>query len=94
MIAITFVLPGQLRELVGGRAAIVVDGPCASVEEAFGALREAHPAVYERVITERREVRPHVNVFVDAADIRWTGGLETPVSDDSEVMIIPAVSGG
>lgn len=91
---ITVVLPGQLRDLAAGRGALSISASCSSVGEAFVALREEHPAIYERVFTERREVRPHVNVFVDGADIRWAGGLETPVSDGSEVVILPAVSGG
>ncbi len=91
---VIFVLPGQLRELVGGRSVLTVGGGCASVGEAFGRLRQEHAAVYDRVFTERGEVRPHVNVFVDGADIRWAGGLDAPVRERSEVMILPAVSGG
>lgn len=91
---VTFVLPGQLRDLNEGGSRISVDETCATAWEAFAALRTEHPAVYERIFTERREVRPHVNVFVDGADIRWSGGLETPVDDGSELVILPAVSGG
>ena len=62
--------------------------------EALDALRAAHPAVYDRLVTERREVRPHVNVFVGREDIRWSGGLQTPLAEGSEVVILPSVSGG
>jgi molybdopterin synthase sulfur carrier subunit len=64
------------------------------VGAALQALREDYPAVYDRVVTERREVRPHVNVFVGREDIRWSGGLGTPLTDGSEVVILPSVSGG
>ena len=30
----------------------------------------------DRVITERGEVRPHINIFVDGEDIRYAGGLD------------------
>ncbi|MDX1645910.1 MAG: ubiquitin-like small modifier protein 1 [Longimicrobiales bacterium] len=90
-----FVLPGPLRELTGGRSEARVPLPAAgTLEEAFGSLRVEHPGVYDRIFTEQRELRPHVNVFVDGADIRWTGGLESPVRQGSEVVILPAVSGG
>jgi molybdopterin converting factor small subunit len=46
------------------------------------------------LLTERRELRPHVNVFVGREDIRWSGGLGTPLADGSEVVILPSVSGG
>ncbi|MGD8871342.1 MAG: hypothetical protein PVJ80_07140 [Gemmatimonadota bacterium] len=39
-------------------------------------------------------MRPHVNVFVGAADIRWSGGLDTPLDGVREVVILPSVSGG
>lgn len=65
-----------------------------TVGDAFDELRTRVPALYDRVFTEQRELRPHVNVFVDAADIRWSGGLATPLRDDCEVVILPSVSGG
>lgn len=88
------VLPGQLRELAGGAGTIHVDGAGGSVGAVFQRLRDEHPAIYERIFTEQREIRPHVNVFVDGADIRWSGGLEAPVGPKSEVVVLPAVSGG
>jgi molybdopterin converting factor small subunit len=57
-------------------------------------MGDRYPGVYERVCTEVGALRPHVNVFVGRDDIRWTGGLETPVREGSEVIILPSVSGG
>ncbi len=65
-----------------------------TLKEAFAGLRGAYPAVYDRIFTESGEVRPHVNVFVDGDDIRWAGGLDAVVGEGSEVVILPAVSGG
>jgi molybdopterin converting factor small subunit len=50
--------------------------------------------VRDRVLTEQGEVRPHVNVFVGTECCRWTGGLETPITDGAEIAIFPAISGG
>ncbi|NNF13801.1 MAG: molybdopterin synthase sulfur carrier subunit [Gemmatimonadetes bacterium] len=91
---VTVVLPGQLRELTGGEAQIVIEGAGGTVAALFLALRERHRSVYDRIFTEQGEVRPHVNVFVDGADIRWAGGLEATVGPSSEVLVLPAVSGG
>jgi molybdopterin converting factor small subunit len=35
-----------------------------------------------------------VNVYVGGEDIRFLDGLSTPVTDGSEVTILPAVAGG
>lgn len=91
---VTVVLPGQLRDLAEGRGRVELNGGCATVAEALRALRAELPAVYERIVTERFELRPHVNVFVGRDDIRWSGGLETPLDDGSELFVLPAVSGG
>lgn len=91
---VTLVLPAQLRELAAGRRAVDLSARGRTVADALEALRVEHPAVYDRILTEQRELRPHVNVFVGRADIRWSGGLETPIPDGSEVVVLPAVSGG
>jgi molybdopterin converting factor small subunit len=46
------------------------------------------------MMNERGEPRPHVNVFVGTENIRWTGGLATPLPQVAEISIVPALSGG
>lgn len=90
----TVVLPGALRELAQGCAALDLGGGVGTVREALRRLRDRAPAVYDRVVTETGEVRTHVNVFVGTQNIRWTGGLDAPVPEGAEVVVLPAVSGG
>jgi len=92
--AFVFLIPGPLRELAGDRGEVRLDGAARSVDEALSLLWARWPAVRDRVLTERREVRPHVNIFVDGESIRDAGGLGAPVRDGAEICILPAVSGG
>ncbi|MCS4542120.1 MAG: MoaD family protein [Euryarchaeota archaeon] len=49
----------------------------------------------ERLIDQKTgKVRRFINVFVNGKDTRLTGGLKTPLKDNDEVSILPAVSGG
>jgi PPOX class probable F420-dependent enzyme len=48
----------------------------------------------DRVVTEQGQVREHINIFVGKENIRYTGGLATPVPPGAEISIVPAVSGG
>ena len=92
--ALTFVIPGPLRELAGNRGEVRVNGSAASVSDALSLLWRECPGVRDRVLTERGEVRQHVNVFVDGESIRDANGLATAVRDGAEIYILPAVSGG
>lgn len=92
--AVTIVLPGQLRDLAGGRAAVRVDGQPGTVREALAALAATHPAVHHRLLTERGELRPHVNVFVGGREIRRLGGLDARLEGKAELVVLPSVSGG
>lgn len=89
-----FVIPGPLREFAAGRSEVRVDGQAGSAREALALLWTACPGARDRVLTERGEVRPHVNIFVDGDNIRRAQGLDTPVRDHAEIIIVPAVSGG
>ena len=91
---LTFVIPGPLREFAGNRTEVRADGDAQSVAQALDLLWRECPAVRDRVLTERGEVRQHVNIFVDGESIRYSGGLETPLRRNSEIVILPALSGG
>ena len=92
--AFLFVIPGPLRELARNRSEVRIDGSAASVSDALSLLWRDYPGIRDRVITERGELRPHVNIFVDGESVRYAGGLGTRVKDGAEIIILPAVSGG
>ncbi|MDX6367070.1 MAG: sulfur-carrier protein, partial [Nocardioidaceae bacterium] len=40
------------------------------------------------------DLRRFINVYVNDEDVRFLGGLETPVDDGDVVVVLPAVAGG
>ena len=92
--SLTFVIPGPLRELAVNRGEVRIDDSAESVSGALALLWAQCPALRDRVVTELGELRPHINIFVDGESIRFADGLATPVRDDSEIFILPALSGG
>jgi len=90
----TFHIPAALREFAGGRSQIEIEGAPATLREALSALWVLYPGLRDRVMTEQEQVRVHINIFIGNENSRYTGGLATPVTVDSVVSIIPAVSGG
>jgi sulfur-carrier protein len=92
--AISFYIPGALRTFTNGRSKVVVDGTPATLAEALQALWVTCPGIRDRVLTEQGIVREHINLFVGKEDVRYTGGLATPIPPGAEISIVPSVSGG
>jgi molybdopterin converting factor small subunit len=80
--------------MTGGHRHVDVETSDLTLQDALEALFAAHPAIRDRILTERGEIRQHVNVFVGESEARSTGGLATPLADGMDVSIIPAISGG
>jgi molybdopterin synthase sulfur carrier subunit len=90
--AVTVKLPTQLRATVGGASSVEANGT--TVAEVLDGVYEQHPELRERIADAGGELRRFVNVYVGGEDIRFLEGLATPVGDNGEVQILPAVAGG
>jgi molybdopterin converting factor small subunit len=93
-LSIIFHIPGPLRGFADGRSQIEVGETAATLSDALQALWVACPGIRDRVLTEEGQIRQHINVFVGKEDVRYTGGLATPIPPEAEISIVPAVSGG
>jgi molybdopterin converting factor small subunit len=80
--------------MTGGRGQVDVETSGGTLRDALETLFAAHHGIRDRVLTERGEIREHVNVFVGKREARWTGGLATLLADGTEISILPAISGG
>ena len=92
--SVTFHIPGALREFTGGRAKVEIEASPGVLGDALKALWTRYPGIRDRVETEQGQLRQHINVFVGNENVRYTGGLATPIPAGSEISIVPAVSGG
>lgn len=92
--SVTVRIPSYLAGFADGQNSIVVSGAPPNTSELLRALWDLHPALRDRIVDEQGEVRQHINIFVGSESIRFADGLKTPVPDGSEVLIVPAVSGG
>ena len=91
---ITFQIAGYLTEFTGGQGEVRIEAHPENVGQALAELWSRHTGLRDRVLTEQREVRPHVNVFVNREVVSRESVLEVPISGDTEICIMPAVSGG
>jgi sulfur-carrier protein len=84
-------IPTLLRPHTGGARA--VEGSGSTLRELLDDLESRHAGLSGRVVEDGR-LRRFVNVYVNDEDVRFTGGLDTPVADGDSVTILPAVAGG
>jgi molybdopterin synthase sulfur carrier subunit len=68
--------------------------PGTTVSEVLQALFAEHPQVRSYVLDDQGALRHHMVIFVDGRQIRDRERLRDPVSPDSEIYIMQALSGG
>jgi molybdopterin synthase sulfur carrier subunit len=93
-VPLTVHIPGALREFTAGNSRVQIEHSPATLAGALSALFALYPGVRDRIATEQGQVREHINIFIGDENMRYTGGLASPVFAGSEISIVPAISGG
>ena len=90
--AIEVRIPTILRTYTGGAKSVQASGTTLSA--LLDSLDSDHPGLKGRLITDDGGLHRFVNVYVNDEDVRFTGSLDTALSDGDSVTILPAVAGG
>jgi MoaD family protein len=85
-------IPPVLRSSVGGVKE--VEGSGGNVGEVLRSLAARHPATESQLFSEDGGLNRYVNVYLNDEDVRVLDGLDTGVSDDDTIVILPAMAGG
>lgn len=85
-------IPTPLRKLTGDQRTVQASGR--TVAEVVDDLERRYPGFKARVVDGDGRVLSFVNIFVNDEDVRFLQGLATPVADDADVSVIPAMAGG
>jgi molybdopterin synthase sulfur carrier subunit len=89
---VTIHVPGALRAYCGGAEQLQTSAR--TVRSALDDLERNQFALYRNVCDETGAVRRHLNVFVNADNVRDLNGLDTKLTPGDVLTILPAVSGG
>jgi sulfur-carrier protein len=89
--AIEVRIPTILRSYTGGAKS--VQGSGTTLGELLVNLDAEHGGLRDRLV-DGEKLRRFVNVYLNDEDVRFLGGLETPVADGDTVTVLPAVAGG
>jgi sulfur-carrier protein adenylyltransferase/sulfurtransferase len=85
-------IPYALRFATERNAEVEVAG--GTVGEAINALSAAYPDIKAHIFADDGTPRDFINLFVDGKNVNTLQGLNTPIADDGELMIVPAIAGG
>jgi molybdopterin synthase sulfur carrier subunit len=90
--SVTVRVPSALLSRTGNHRSVTVVG--GTVREIIDALERDYPGLRFNVCHETGEIRPYVNIFVQAENVRYLQGLDTPVRAGTTVHIVHSVAGG
>jgi len=85
-------IPSPFRYYTDGQPTIQVSGQ--TVEEALTDLLDQFPSLKPHLYKDTGELRAFVNIFVGVSNIKNLDGLETPISEDDELKLVPSIAGG
>lgn len=84
-------IPSLLRDCTGGAEQVAAAGR--TLRQVINSLEAAYPGLRERLVDPGRDaIHPAFAVAIDGSTSHL--GLLQPVEEDSEIVFVPAVSGG
>jgi len=87
------VFSSALRSVTNGESEFEIEFS-GNISSLFDILKSNYGETFEHRIFENGSPKRYVNVYLDGKDIRFLNGLKTEVKESSEVLFLPAVSGG
>ncbi len=91
-VSVVVYVPSLLLGCTGGRSEVEVQA--STLEACVEALLARHPQLEVHLFDRSRELRPHVNLFLGDANVRWLDDWRQPLAAGDTLTILQAVSGG
>jgi molybdopterin converting factor small subunit len=90
--SIEILIPTVFRPATAGADTVAVEG--ATVADALAGLCARHETLQGRLFREQGKLNRFINIYRNDEDIRYLGGLETPLNAGDRLSLVPAVAGG
>ena len=84
-------IPTILSTHTGGEKRVTAIGD--TLQAVISDLESNYSGISERLV-ENGKLHRFVNIYVNDEDVRFSGGMDTAISDGDSVTILPAVAGG
>ena len=90
--AIEMRVPTVLRKHTDGQKNVQGSGD--TLAELIDDVGSRHAGLRDALVDSDGSLHRYINVYVNDEDVRYLGGVSTPLDDGDEVSILPAVAGG
>jgi molybdopterin synthase sulfur carrier subunit len=84
-------IPTILRPYTSGEKLVTVEGT--SLAEVINNLEITYPGLGDR-LTDENGLRRFINIYINDEDVRFLSGLQSVISANDSITILPAVAGG
>jgi sulfur-carrier protein len=85
-------IPTPLRSYTNGQVEVTLSG--GNVSEVMHQLVEKYPTLKPHLYNGDGQLRPFVNLFVGENNINDLQGLDTPLENNTRMILIPSIAGG
>ncbi len=85
-------IPTILRKHTNGERKVTGQG--STLRELIDDLERRSSGLKAALVGEDGSLHRFINIYVNDEDVRFLGGIETPLEDGDSVSILPAVAGG
>jgi molybdopterin synthase sulfur carrier subunit len=89
---VTVKIPTILRQHVGGEPTVRGEGR--TVRDLLENLDGRYPGIKRGILNDDGHLHRFVNLYVNGEDVRYSGSLDTEISEGDTIAILPAVAGG
>jgi MoaD family protein len=85
-------VPSLLKYYLENQTEVSLTGE--TVGDVLRDLTKKYPQIQSHLFDSHGQIRRHINLFVNADNLRELKGLGTPVGETDIVKIVPSVTGG
>ena len=85
-------IPSPLRSYTGGQSEVSLTG--GTVGELMQDLITQYPAIQPHLFNGEGRLRPFVNLFLGEDNVKDLNGLETTLTQEDRLLLIPSIAGG
>lgn len=85
----------SLRQVAGQKSIEIAVSNGISVRKLVSEVIKVMPSLERELINDHGELYEHIHVIINGRDVRYLeGGLDRELTEDDQVSVFPAVSGG